>query len=485
MCYQNTFRDPQVLWEKAVKSTAPQSTGLEPTIIVIFGITGDLAQRKLLPALYHLVKDGLLHEKTILVGTSRRKITADEVLEKIKPCILDEDGACDDKILKQLGNMFSIQTMDATDDADYAKLLTHLNDLEDKHGVCMNRLFYLSIPPQIFAPIVRHLGEQKLNGSCQHGVAVTRLLVEKPFGYDLASAKELIHETGKHFDEKQVFRIDHYLAKETAQNILTFRFQNPLFEAVWSKENIRSIDVVANEKIDIEGRASFYDHVGALRDLIQSHLLQLMALVTMERPVRMSSDSIHHAKLELFNNVQTVPADKISERVVRAQYDGFRSEVENPNSTTETFARVQLFIENNRWQGVPITLQTGKALAKKETSITLTFGEKDSDQTNVFTFNIQPDEGIGIKLLVKRPGFERELDVAAMDFSYERTYDEQGHPDAYERVLVDAVRGDHTLFATSDEILATWRIVEPIIQAWSQNDTDLKTYKKGSAGPTV
>jgi glucose-6-phosphate 1-dehydrogenase len=460
-----------------------QSSGLEPTIIVIFGITGDLAQRKLLPALYHLVKDGLVHEKTIIVGTSRRHINAEDILDKIRPCILDEDGTCDDETLNSLGKMFSIQTMDATDSRDYAKLRGHLNALEDKHGVCMNRLFYLSIPPQIFAPIVRHLGEQQLNGSCQHGVATTRLLVEKPFGYDLVSAEELIHETGKHFDETQVFRIDHYLAKETAQNILTFRFQNPLFEAVWNKENIRSIDIVAFEQIDIEGRASFYDHVGALRDLIQSHLLQLMALVTMERPARMSSDSIHHAKLALFNNVQTIPADKINERVVRAQYDGFRGEVENPNSTTETFARLQLFIENERWQGVPVTLQTGKALAKKETSITLTFGEQDSDQTNIFTFNIQPDEGIGIKLLVKRPGFESELDVAAMDFRYERSFDEQGHPDAYERVLVDAVRGDHTLFATSAEILAAWRIVEPAIQAWSQNDTDLKTYKKGSAGP--
>lgn len=471
-------------------ASAPKATsadiavrGLEPTIIVIFGITGDLAQRKLLPALYHLVKDGLLHEKTIIVGTSRRHITAQQVLEKIKPCVMDEDGACDDNILAKLANMFSIQTMDATSGDDYAKLLQHLNHLEDQHGVCLNRLYYLSIPPQIFAPIVRHLGEQQLNGSCQHGVATTRLLVEKPFGYDLASAKELIRETGKHFDESQVFRIDHYLAKETAQNILTFRFQNPLFEAVWSQDNIRAIDIVANEKIDIEGRASFYDHVGALRDLIQSHLLQLMALVTMERPAQMSSDSIHHAKLQLFNEVQPVPADQVGQRALRGQYEGFRDEVENPHSTTETFAKLQLFIDNKRWQNVPITLQTGKALAQKETSITLTFGAPGSEQTNALTFNIQPDEGIGIKLLVKRPGFERELDTTDLDFRYARMYDEQGHPDAYERVLVDAVRGDHTLFATSDEILATWRIVEPVIQAWNHTDADLKTYQKGSSGP--
>lgn len=469
-------------WEEVLK-TSSFATGLEPTIIVIFGITGDLAQRKLLPALYHLVKDGLLHEKTIIVGTSRRQISAKDILAKIRPCILEKDGACDDQTLKKLAHMFSIHTMDATSGQDYAKLLSRLNALEDKHGVCMNRLYYLSIPPQIFAPIVRHLGEQKLNGSCQHGVATTRLLVEKPFGYDLASAQELISETAKHFDESQIFRIDHYLAKETAQNILTFRFENPLFQSVWSSNYIQSIDIVAHEQIDIEGRASFYNNVGALRDLIQSHLLQLMALVTMERPAKMSSDSIHKAKLRLFNEVQPVPADKIAERAIRAQYDGFRGEVADQNSTTETFASIKLFIENERWRGTPITLQTGKALAQKETSITLTFGAKDSDQTNVFTFNIQPDEGIGIKLLVKRPGFEHKLDVAAMDFRYHRTFDEHGHPDAYERVLVDAVRGDHTLFATSAEILATWRIVEPIIQAWSQNDADLKTYKKGSASP--
>lgn len=457
--------------------------GLEPTIIVIFGITGDLAQRKLLPALYHLVKDGLLHEKTILVGTSRRHIKAADVLDKLRPCVLDEDGACDDKILKQLAGMFSIQTMDATDGADYAKLLQYLNQLEDKHGVCLNRLFYLSIPPQIFAPIVRHLGEQKLNGSCQHGVATTRLLVEKPFGYDLASAQELIDETARHFSEEQLFRIDHYLAKETAQNILTFRFQNPLFESVWDSQHIRTIDIVAFEKIDIEGRTSFYDHVGALRDLIQSHLLQLMALVMMERPAKLASDAVHESKLQLFNEVQPVPAEKVVRRAVRGQYDGFRDEVENPNSTTETFASLELFVDNKRWQNVPVRLQTGKALAHKETSITLTFSSENSDQTNIFTFNIQPDEGIGIKLLVKRPGFERELDAADLDFRYERTFDKHGHPDAYERVLVDAVRGDHTLFATSEEILATWRIVEPVIQAWSQNDSSLKTYKKGSAGP--
>lgn len=459
--------------------------GLEPTILVIFGITGDLAQRKLLPALYHLVKDGLLHPKTLIVGASRRRIATKDILAKIRPCILEKDGQCDEDALKRLAKMFSIYTMDVTDGQDYAKFLAHLNALEDTHGVCMNRLYYLSIPPQIFAPIVRHLGEQGLNASCQHGVATTRLLVEKPFGYDLGSAQELIAETAKHFDESQLFRIDHYLAKETAQNILAFRFENPLFQAVWNRSHIRSIDIVALEKIDIEGRASFYNNVGALRDLIQSHLLQLMALVTMERPADMSSSAIHHAKLQLFQAVQTVPASQLHERALRAQYDGFRDEVADPHSITETFAALKLFIENERWQGVPVRLQTGKALAHKETSITLTFGAEGDKQTNAFTFNIQPDEGIGIKLLVKRPGFERELDEAAMDFRYSRRYETHSHPDAYERVLVDAVRGDHTLFATSDEIIATWRVVEPVIQAWSQSAADLHPYQKGSAGPTA
>ena len=458
---------------------------LEPTIIVIFGITGDLAQRKLLPALYHLVKDGLLHEKTLIVGTSRRQISVDEALNKMKLCVLDDEGICDPGAVHKLSRMFSAYTFDATADGDYQKLLDHLNALEDQHGVCMNRLYYLSIPPQIFLPIVRRLGEQKLNLSCQHGVAATRLLVEKPFGYDLASAKELIEETGKHFKESQIFRIDHYLAKETAQNILTFRFENPLFQSVWGSKFIKSIDIVANEQIDIEGRASFYDHVGALRDLIQSHLLQLMALVTMDRPENMSSASIHRAKLALLESVEPVPADKIAERAARAQYEGYRDEVENAHSTTETFGALKIFISSERWQNTPITLQTGKALDKKETTITLTFGGGNSKQTNQLTFNIQPDEGIGIKLLVKKPGFEHTLDTVAMDFSYQRTYNKNGHPDAYERVLVDAVRGDHTLFATSDEILATWRIVEPVLRAWENSSSDLKTYKKHSAGPIV
>lgn len=456
---------------------------LTPSIFVIFGITGDLAQRKLLPALYHLVKDNLLHEKTEIIGISRRDISVDDILAKTELCVLEKDKVCDPDALKRMRSIFSIHTMDPTNGEDYGKLLQTLNGLEGKHGVCMNRLYYLSIPPQIFSPIVRHLGEQGLNASCQHGNAKTQLLVEKPFGYDLQSAHELIAETGAHFDEGQIFRIDHYLAKETAQNILTFRFENPLFQSVWGSHHIRSMHIEAYEKLDVEGRGGFYDQVGALRDLIQSHLLQLLALVTMERPQAMTSADIHTAKLNLLKAIETVPADHISERALRAQYEGYRDEVENPHSHIETFADLQLFIDNPRWQGMPIRLTTGKALAEKKTTITLAFGNEDNAHTNTFTFNVQPNEGIGIELLVKKPGFAHKLDKAAMDFRYQRSFDDNGHPDAYERVLVDAVRGDHTLFATSDEVLEAWRIVEPVIQAWSRDDRSLHTYQKGAANP--
>lgn len=519
---------------------------LEPTILVIFGITGDLAQRKLLPAIYHLLKDNLLPEHTEIVGISRRDVTAKEVLDKTELCVLETDNVCDPDTIKLMESKLTMHQMDLTSDDDYNGLRTYLDQLEDKHGVCMNRLYYLSIPPQVYAPIVKRLGQRGLNESCQHGTAATRLLVEKPFGYDLESAKALIAETGQEFREEQIFRIDHYLAKETAQNILAFRFHNPIFEATWDKQHITSIEVVASEKIGIEGRAAFYEQVGALRDLIQSHLMQLLALTTMEQPATMTSDDIHKIKLELLQAVQPVPADKIDERTVRGQYDGYREEANNADSTTETFAQIQLYIDNPRWQNVPMTLRTGKALHEKKTSIALTFKRTaGSKHANKLTFHIQPNEGISVDLLVKRPGFTEDLQTATMDFSYQRTFDEQTtpipalaensvvhgeagasgrnvpegngsrsyrergtdpagrtgapgasegrlapvreplHPDAYERVLVDAIRGDRTLFATSDEVLTSWRIVEPVVQAWSRNANSLRSYKKGTAGPAT
>jgi glucose-6-phosphate 1-dehydrogenase len=451
----------------------------EPAIFVIFGITGDLAQRRLLPALYHLVKDKLLHEHTAIVGVSRKALSPDELLAKVELCVLEADNVCDPVALADFRQRLRMVQLDPNAPDDYDRLRTTLDGIEQAHGMCMNRLFYLSIPPHVYQPIIQNLGEHRLNIGCDHKRELSRLLVEKPFGYDLPSAEELIRNTAEHFTEEQVFRIDHYLAKETVQNILVFRKQNPIFMGLWDKTHIRSIEIDMSEQIGIEGRSEFYDSVGALRDVVQNHLLQLLALVTMELPKATDSATLHEAKQQLLSQVH--PADPI--KTIRAQYAGYHEAVANPSSTTETYVRVSLTIDNERWQDVPVTITTGKALQNKRTAITMTFGEKDIAAANKLVFRIQPNEGIAVELLVKRPGFDTKTEVVDMDFSYHGVFSEPEHPDAYERVLIDAIRGDHSLFATSEEVLAAWRILQPILTAWQQSSTDLRTYEQHSAGP--
>lgn len=457
---------------------------LEPTLIVIFGITGDLAGRYLLPALYHLFKVGLLDSQTEIIGVTRRDVAAQELISITEANILSNEQACDQTALQELAKALSMYKMNLTDGNDYDKLLQYLNSREDERGICMDRLYYLSIPPGASEPVVDNLGEHGLNKSCQHGKASTRLLLEKPFGYDLVSAREFIEEVAKQFTEEQVFRIDHYLAKETVQNILTFRMYNPIFDSLWSNANIARIDIAASEKIDIEGRSTFYEQTGALRDVVQSHLLQLLAVTTMEKPAAMNSDAIHLARLKLLESIEPVPADRVTERTLRGQYEGYRGEVGNPQSTIETYASVQLFVNNDRWRGVPVVIRAGKALNERYTEITITFRQtSDLSYGNRLVFRVQPNEGIGISLCVKRPGFDNQVDSTSMDFSYARSFQGQSAPNAYEYVLVDAIRGDRTLFATSDEVLASWRILEPVIKAWAQDASYIQMYKKGSTGP--
>jgi glucose-6-phosphate 1-dehydrogenase len=463
---------------------------LEPAIIVIFGITGDLAQKKLLPALYHLAKDNLLDKNTEIVGVTRRNITAKELLDNVELCINEEDGICDPLAMKRMEELVSMQQVDLTNGDDYDKLKQQLDALEEKHGVCMNRLYYLSIPPQVFSPIVRLLGTHGMNASCQHGKAATRLLIEKPFGYDVVSARELISETGQYFGEEQIFRIDHYVAKETVQDILTFRFTNPLFASTWDAEHIERIIIVAKESIGIEGRVTFYEETGALRDFVQSHLLQLLAILTMDEPTELTAESIHASKLKLMKAIQHISSATVETDAVRGQYDSYRKEVGNPHSRTETFAAIRTTIKNPRWEGVPIVLLTGKAISsgdpkvQKLTELRVDFKPLASHQTvNTLCFRIQPNEGISLELQVKKPGFEYETQEVAMEFNYQQAFNDNGHPDAYERVLVDAIRGDRTLFATSEEVLAAWDVVEAVVQHWSKNDHGLELYKVGSEGP--
>lgn len=473
---------PQFHLHRHAQQPEPNGTAHapEPAIFVIFGITGNLAQHKLLPALYHLIKDDLLHEHTEIVGVSRGKMTVDELLSKVELCVLEADNVCDPIVLRKFRKQLKMVQLDPVNPEDYDTLLTTLNKIEAAHGMCMNRLYYLSIPPQVYEPVIENFGLHHLNDGCPHHVGVSRLLVEKPFGYDLVSARELVENTAKYFTEDQVFRIDHYLAKETAQNILVFRSHNPIFASIWDRRHVSAIDLTFSEKIGIEGRADFYDNVGALRDVVQNHLMQLLALVTMELPQsRLAHSGLHRAKRELLAAIK--PVDPRT--VVRAQYVGYQKEVKNPGSTTETYVRLPLSINNNRWHGVPVTLTAGKALASKDVSISVTFTPRKSTAMNRLTFRIQPNEGIDVELTVKRPGFEDKTDIVKMDFSYKNTFVEPGHPDAYERVLVDAVKGDHSLFATSAEVLEAWRILQPALTAWEQSSDNLKTYKSGTEIP--
>lgn len=458
---------------------------LPPAILTVFGITGDLVQRKLLPALYYLAEAKLLPDEFVIVGVTRRGTTVKEVISNVKDRINTEGKVTNTATLRWLSKRINIVTMDLTKQEEYRRLKVELDSYEVQQQVCLNRIFYLAIPAQTFGPVVEMLGVAGLNRGCQHGVAESRLLIEKPFGFDLLSAEELVELLTKHFAEDQTYRIDHFLAKETTQNILTFRSCNPLFKAVWNKQAVDYISITAAEKIGIEGRAVFYDQTGALRDIIQSHLLQLLALVTMDMPQNHTAEEVHKAKLKLLESVELIPPNQVEKRAIRGQYRSYRQEVGNPDSVTETFAMVELSINNERWSGVPILLSTGKAMAVKRTDIEVVFKDHEGqgDDINSLIIRIQPNEGIALELLAKKPGFEHRTQSVHMDFSYHRSFTDDTHPDAYERVLADALQGDRTLFTTSKEVLASWKIVEPILHSWGINSKGLESYDEGSWGP--
>lgn len=458
-----------------------EAPALKPSILIIFGITGDLAKRKVLPALYHLTKDNLLPEGTKIIGVSRRELPIQSVINRVDLCVSEEGNVCDPDVLKRLESSLSMFKLDPLVEADYERLRNYLDQLEEEAKQCLDRLYYLSIPPQVYSQLIERLGAAKLNQSCSHNKASVRLLVEKPFGFDVATASQLIADTSKVFNEDQIFRIDHYLAKETAQNILNFRLHNPAFASQWNGLHISAIHVIANEQIGIQNRINFYEQVGALRDLVQSHLLQLLSLTAMEMPEHLTSAEVHASKQAFIKNL-IPPSDElgITNQAMRGQYDSYKSEVKKAQSNIETFVSIVLRSKDPNWKGTLFQLTTGKALEAKNTTIKVYFG---NDNPNVLSFRIQPDEGIDIDLLIEQPGFKRELRRVKMTFSYQTDFaDSSGH-DAYERVLVDAIRGDHLLFATQEEVMASWRLLQPILTYWENNDSDLEIYPNGSTGP--
>jgi glucose-6-phosphate 1-dehydrogenase len=440
-------------------------TPTAPVQIVIFGLTGDLARKKLLPALYQLTAQGLLPAATQIVGVTRRDIAAAEVLAGLR-----DEPAYDPAVLQRLTAMVTMLKMDLDDPAGYTRLKQLLDDTEEASGQCSHRLLYLSMPPQVFAPVITRLGQAGLAAGCPHGSGHSRLLIEKPFGYDLASAEELVKIIAAQFKEDQIFRIDHYVAKDTAQHILAFRRNHPRFEAVWNHQFITSITVTATETIGAEGRLS-YDGTGALRDVIQNHLLQLLTLVTMALPAADSAAASHAVKLDLLKAIPAIAPDQ----AVRGQYTGYRTEVNQPASITETFAAVHLGINQPRWQGVPVTIQTGKMLDQKVTEVVI---QLKASVAAAVVMRIDPAEGISLSFKPDDPGLPPELAAAAASFSPIRHTGRR--PDAYERVLSEAIRGDRTLFTTSAETLECWRIINTVVREWTKSDTGLTTYKPGT-----
>jgi glucose-6-phosphate 1-dehydrogenase len=419
------------------------------TKLLIFGITGDLSTRKLLPALSKII-----HAETVdnveIIGVSRRDVDAKELLQSSL-------GNTD------LEKSVRIFTMDLARAEEYERLRESVNLGDDEQ-----LLVYLSVPPQSAAQIVDFLGEAKMNTSN------VKLLFEKPFGVDLQSAQEVIARTARYYQEAQIYRIDHYLAKEMAQNIVALRGGNALFNHVWNGEAIESMELVALEEITIEGRAQFYEQAGALRDVLQGHLMQLLALVLMDIPGKFDWDKLPSSRLAALEQLQPASPQK----AVRAQYDGYRNEANNSGSMVETFVSVRLESTDERWKNVPFTLTTGKALNKKSTEVRINFRKFHDAQSNCLVLRIQPNEGVEIELFTKKPGYEREFETRTLAFNYP---EDTLLPDAYEQVLVDAIRSRKSLFTSSEEVLTSWRLLQPLQTAWEMDNSSLKTYAVGAS----
>ncbi len=443
----------------------------KPPVIVIFGITGDLSKRKLLPALYHLFRQELLPEGTKVIGISRQPLTPEQLLDTVELCVLEKDNVCDPEGLRRVRDAIQTLRLDPETPGDYQEL-SRLLDGFDEDGP-RTRLFYMSIPAAAYPPIIKNLAASGLNG--EHN----RLLLEKPFGYDLASAEKLIDLLSHGFSERQIYRIDHYLAKETAQNLLTFRLHNPIFIPLWNCEHIRRVHIRALETITVEGRAGFYEQTGALRDFIQSHLMQLLSITLMDVPEEMTSQAIHRSKQAFLEDL--LPADPAE--AVRGQYRTYREEVGNPQSQIETYAALKLRHRSERWKHTEIILETGKAMDRKTTDIAVEFKTPHERRHDNLIFRIQPGEGISLDLVVKEPGFDDRMQHAAMDFRYHEAFKDHERIDAYERVLMDAIRGDQSLFASDREVLATWRVLQPVLDAWTGGGQGLHIYEDGSSGP--
>ncbi len=467
----------------------------ENHILIIFGASGDLTKRKLLPALYQLFKGKLLPERFLILGASRTGLTDDGFRDRADEFLPKEND------VEKFKKILFYQPVSPSEEKDYNKLKERLAILVKQHKTEPNYIFYLSTPPSLYDVIPQHLSGAGLSKSDKY---FRRLIVEKPFGKDLESAKKLNISLLNYFNEEQIYRIDHYLGKETVQNMLVTRFSNGIFEPLWNHNYIERVEITSAENIGVEGRGGYYDHSGALRDMLQNHLLQLVGFVAMEPPVVVDANAIRNEILKVFQSLRPIPGKKVQEYAIRGQYTesaikgqkilGYRNEPGIPPiSRTETFVAIKFFIDNWRWAGVPFYIRTGKRLPTCVTEIVIHFKsvphhlfaapQSPWGNNNQLIIRIQPDEGILLKFGMKTPGAGFDVQTVNMDFHYSGLGNSL-LPSAYERLLLDCMQGDATLYARGDAVEEAWKFVQPIINAWETNpEIPIYGYPAGTWGP--
>jgi glucose-6-phosphate 1-dehydrogenase len=463
-------------------------TNSKTTSIIIFGASGDLTHRKLIPALFNQYMKNRLPDKFYIVGTSRSKYSHDEFRETLRKGVLDLAGMeCPKKEWQEFSKRVFYLDGNANELQDYRKIDSFLQEIEASTA---NRLYYLATAPFLFPAIIHKLGEA---GIVDENDGWRRVVVEKPFGEDLASAHKLNETIHSVFSEDQVYRIDHYLGKETAQNIIYFRFLNTIFEPIWNRNHVSHVQISVAESVAVGHRSGYYDSAGVIRDMFQNHLLQLLTLVAMEPPADFNADAVRTEKVKVLKAIRRVePSDAI-----RGQYAGYLDEDGvREDSDTATYASIKLFIDNWRWDGIPFYLRSGKALAEKVSEIVIEFDPPPHVifplpdnyvlTPNFISICIQPDEGIHLRFETKVPDSQQATRSVDMDFHYRDSFGEKALPDAYERLLIDAIMGDPSLFTRSDEIEAAWSIVDPILNVWSSNPEKSPVYKyeRGTWGPS-